>query len=142
VAGTGTNPGASITVDGANPGGNVQRPDLVGDPYANTNRIQWLNPTAFAVPPPLAAGSIFAGRFGTAGPFAFKGPPINNWDITASKNFRFSENTNLEFRAECFNFPNHLSYVSVNTAVGTANFGQVNGATDPRTFEFALRFSF
>jgi hypothetical protein len=142
VAGTGINPGAAITVDGANPGGNVQRPDVIGDPYANTNRIQWLNPAAFAAPPPLAGGTTFAGRFGNAGAFAFKGPRINNWDITASKNFHFTEHVNLELRAECFNFLNHLSYTSVSTAIGTANFGQVNGATDPRTFEFALRLGF
>ena len=88
----------------------MQRPDIIGDPYANTNRIQWLNPAAFAAPPPLAAGTTFAGRFGNSGAFAFKGPRINNWDITASKNFHFNERVNLELRAECFNFFNHLSY--------------------------------
>jgi len=142
VAGTGTNPGAALTVDGANPGGFVQRADLVGDPYLNTNRIQWLNPSAFRTPPPLPGGTLYAGRFGTAGPFAFRGPMIATWDVTLSKNFSLAERANLEFRTECFNFPNHLSYTAVSTAVGTGNFGQVTGATDPRTFEFALRLSF
>ncbi|MGE0404814.1 MAG: carboxypeptidase regulatory-like domain-containing protein [Candidatus Korobacteraceae bacterium] len=134
TAGVASNPGTSITIDGGGAGGFNQRADLIGDPYANTNRIQHLNPAAFAVPP--------AGRYGNAGPFAFRGPRISNWDITAAKDFRITERVNLNFRAEMFNAFNHLSYVRVNSQVGTGTFGRVNGATDPRTFEFALRLTF
>jgi hypothetical protein len=121
-------------VNGGNAPGFVQRADLTGDPYANTNRLQFLNPSAFAIPT--------AGRFGNAGPFSLHGPRISNWDITAAKDFRLTEQVNLNFRAEMFNAFNHLSYSGVNTQVGSSTFGRVNGATDPRTFEFALRFSF
>src|SRR5581483_8498857 len=134
LAGIGSNPGTSIQIDGGAAGGFNQRADLIGDPYANTNRIQFLNPAAFALPTP--------GRYGNAGPFAFHGPRISNWDITAAKDFRLTEQLNLNFRAEMFNVANHLSYVRVNTQVGTATFGRVTGATDPRTFEFAMRLSF
>jgi hypothetical protein len=134
IAGIGSNPGTSVQIDGGAAGGFNQRADLVGDAYANTNRIQFLNPAAFAIPTP--------GRYGNAGPFAFRGPRISNWDITAAKDFRMTERLNLNFRAEMFNVFNHLSYVRVNTQVGTGTFGRVTGATDPRTFEFAMRLSF
>jgi hypothetical protein len=134
VAGVGVDPAASFQVNGGNAPGFVQRADLTGDPYANTNRLQFLNPGAFAIPT--------AGRFGNAGPFGLHGPRISNWDITAAKDFHLTEQVNLNFRAEMFNAFNHLSYSGVNTQVGSSTFGRVNGATDPRTFEFALRFSF
>jgi hypothetical protein len=134
IAGVGGNPSAYIVVDGSGGGGNVQRADVIGDPYANTTRTQALNPAAFAVPTP--------GRYGTAGAFAFHGPRISNFDVTAAKDFRLTERFNVNFRAEMFNIFNHLSYTGVNTQVGTATFGRVNGAMDPRTFEFAIRLRF
>jgi hypothetical protein len=134
VAGIGSTPTAYVVVDGNTGGGFVQRADVVGDPYANTNRIQAINPAAFAVPP--------NGRYGNAGAYAFRGPRISNWDVTAAKDFRLTERFTLNFRAEMFNAFNHLSYTGVNMQVGSATFGRVNGAMDPRTFEFALRLRF
>jgi hypothetical protein len=134
IAGIGSTPATAITIDGSGAGGFVQRADVIGDPYANTTRIQALNPAAFAIPT--------AGRYGNAGAFAFRGPRVSNWDITAAKDFRMTERLILNFRAEMFNIFNHLSYTGVNTQVGTATFGKVTGAMDPRTFEFALRMRF
>lgn len=142
VGGIGSNAVPRITLEGATGLGRVQRADLIGDPYANTNRLQWLNPAAFAIPAAVPGRSPFATRFGNAGPFAFKGPRISNWDVTAAKDFRVTEQVVVKFRAEMFNAFNHLSYTYVNGLVGSPTFGQVTGATDPRTFEFALRVEF
>ncbi|MGE0404815.1 MAG: carboxypeptidase regulatory-like domain-containing protein [Candidatus Korobacteraceae bacterium] len=133
-AGVGGNFGSNTNIEGNAFGGVGQRPNLVGDPYSGTSRIQHLNPAAFANPT--------LGTYGNLMKHSIKGPRINNWDITLGKNFRLREGINLDFRAEAFNFPNHLSYTAVQTVFGQANFGQVTGATDPRTFEFALRLTF
>jgi hypothetical protein len=113
---------------------NNQRPNVTGDVYAHTIRTQWLNPAQFSVPA--------AGTFGNLGAFALYYPFFNNWDASVQKSFRLTERIRTDFRAEFFDFPNHLSYTAVSSTVGSSNFGQVTGATDPRTMEFALRLSF
>jgi hypothetical protein len=76
------------------------------------------------------------------GAYALFLPFWNNWDVALQKSFPITERVATSFRAEFFNFPNHLSYTGVSSTVGSSTFGQVNGATDPRTMEFALRISF
>ena len=133
----------------------AQRPNLVGDPYAHNGK-QYLNPAAFSAPAP--------GTYGNLGYDAIKGPLFNNWDAALQKNIAIHEQIGLEFRAEMFNVPNHLSFFSIgatNVATlgaaqpggtyaanynpdGTFNnaFGQVTSTTDPRTMEFVLRVHF
>jgi len=123
----------SLPSDVAGTGLSNQRPNLVGDWHGST-RTQYLNPAAFALPT--------AGTFGNLGAYALYYPFFNNWDVALQKNFRVTERVNTAFRAEFFNIPNHLSYTALSTTFTSATFGQVTGATDPRTMEFALRFSF
>jgi hypothetical protein len=130
----------------------AQRPNLVGDPYAHNGK-QYLNPAAFAVPA--------AGTYGNLGYDAIKGPLFNNWDLAVQKNISIYERVGLEFRAEMFNVPNHLSGFVVGNILGAAqangsyqtnfsatngafqnSFGQVTSTTDPRTVEFVLRATF
>ena len=127
-----------------------QRPNLVGNPYSHNGK-QYLNPAAFAVPA--------AGTYGNLGYDAIKGPLFNNWDVALQKNIAIHEQIGLEFRAEMFNAPNHLSgfvvgntlgaavgntYTPNNNSNGTFNnaFGQITSSTDPRTMEFVLRIHF
>lgn len=120
----------------------AQRPNLVGNPYANGGK-QYLNPAAFAAPS--------AGTYGNLGYDAIKGPLFNNWDAAIQKTFPFRESIGMDFRAEMFNVPNHLSGFTVANQLGAPgpngtyqanNFGQITGATDPRTMEFVLRLHF
>jgi hypothetical protein len=121
----------------------AQRPNLVGDPYAHGGK-QYLNLAAFAVPA--------AGTYGNLGYDAIKGPLFNNWDAAIQKTFPFTESIGMDFRAEMFNVPNHLSGFTVANQLGAvalngtsyqaANFGQITGAADPRTMEFVLRLHF
>jgi hypothetical protein len=119
--------------DTAGTGISNQRPNVLG-PWQGPTRTQYLNPSAFGIPA--------AGTFGNLGAFALFYPFFNNWDVALQKNFRLTERLNTAFRAEFFNVPNHLSYTSLSTTVTSSTFGQVTGATDPRTMEFALRLSF
>ena len=111
----------------------AQRPNLVGNPFAHTGK-QYLNPAAFAVPAP--------GTYGNLKYDGISGPLFDNWDATLTKNFPIHERVNVEFRAEMFNVPNHLSFFGVAATLGASNFGQVTSTTDPRTEEFALRVNF
>jgi hypothetical protein len=127
----------NITIQGdvAGTGVGGQRPNLVGDPTLNANTVsRWFNPAAFAVPA--------AGTFGNLGRNAIIGPGMNNWDFSAQKFFALNERVKLQYRAEMFNAPNHVNFWSVATTVGAANFGQVTAATDPRTFQMALKLLF
>jgi hypothetical protein len=138
VDGAGSGVPGSVAANGAVT--ELQRPNLIGNPFANTGGTQYLNPIKIGTP-----GSAFAtpvGSFGNLGAFAIKGPMMNNWDASLQKSFVVKEGMSLDFRAEFFNFPNHLSAFTVANILGAANFGQVTATTDPRTMEFALRFAF
>ncbi len=130
----------------------AQRPNLVGNPYLPGSGKQYLNPASFAIPAP--------GTYGNLGYDAIKGPLFDNWDSALQKNVSFREALVMEFRAEMFNVPNHLSPFTINGTLGSAqtngtyqtnfsstgafqnSFGQVTATTDPRTMEFVLRLRF
>lgn len=100
----------NITVSGATvvniPGGNsrgTQRPDLVPgvDPYLKDG-VRWLNPAAFAPPPP--------GIFGNLPRNFLRGPNVWQADLMLSKDFRFLQTQGVQLRVEVFNVANRLNY--------------------------------
>lgn len=112
-----------------------QRPNVVGDPFANAKtETRWFAPESFSVPA--------AGTWGNMGRNAIVGPGTHNWDVSLQKIFTISERVRTEFRAEAYNAPHHFSYWGVNTTINGARPGEVNSATDPRTFQFGLRLTF
>ena len=124
-----------ISGDQAGIGQTGQRPDVVADWKQGARRqLQWFNTAAFAVPA--------AGTFGNLGRNVLSGPGTNNWDVSLHKNFSLGEKVLAQFRAEFYDAPNHLSWFGVGTTLGSANFGQITSATDPRSLQFALRLSF
>ncbi|MEK7404239.1 MAG: carboxypeptidase regulatory-like domain-containing protein [Acidobacteriota bacterium] len=124
-----------IAGDRAGTGSGGQRPDVVGDwRRGGKTPTRWFNTEAFALPA--------VGTFGNLGRNVVIGPGGHNWDLSAQKYFAFDEQRKLEFRAEVFNAPHHFSYWSVATQLGASNFGQVTNATDPRTFQLALKLLF
>jgi hypothetical protein len=101
------------------------------------------NEAAFRVPPP--------GTWGNAPKDVFRGPGINNWDISMFKNFRLiKERWRAQFRGEFYNAWNHTQFSSVNTSpqfdqAGNASnplFGQYTASRLPRRVQMALRVSF
>ena len=60
---------------------------------------QWFNPAAFAVND--------LGTFGDVARGAYYGPSLHSWDMGMFKNFRFTNDMNVQFRAEFFNVFNH-----------------------------------
>jgi hypothetical protein len=92
-----------------------------------------------------------AGSFGNTGRNTIEGPGYTEWDFSVFKFFKPTERTNLEFRAEFFNLPNHTNFLFAasgpqngnnSTALGTPQFGSLTAARAPRQIQFALKFSF
>jgi hypothetical protein len=61
------------------------------------------------------------------------------------KNFRVGERVDIQFRGELLNLTNTPQYNPPNTALGSATFGQVTGASQfmgPRQVQLGLKVSF
>lgn len=124
---------------------------------------EFLNPAAFTDPvsctPPAGStdGIGCTAGFAVPGgrPYQGHGPTYDNGlDFSMFKEFRTSERTHLEFRAEFFNLTNHTSfglpgnnnYLSAeqNQAAGKPfTFSNITGTASlymPRTIQFALKF--
>jgi hypothetical protein len=91
------------------------------------------------------------GTWGNAPKDVFRGPGINNWDVSMFKDFRVRERYRAEFRVEAYNIANHTQFSSVNTtaqldprtgAVGNVLFGQYTATRLPRRMQLALRLNF
>jgi hypothetical protein len=72
-----------------------------------------------------------------------RGDAQHRWDLSAIKNFRITEGTRLQFRAEAFNALNRPIFNNPNTTPTNTAFGRVTGtAAKSRTFQFALKLEF
>ncbi|MFN3325508.1 MAG: TonB-dependent receptor domain-containing protein [Bryobacteraceae bacterium] len=69
------------------------------------------------------------------------GPSIFGWDLSLLRRFNIGERSNLEFRFESFNFPNHPNWGWPNTNLASPQYGQISGAREMRTNQFALKFA-
>ena len=111
------------------------RPNRATAPIHGPKTVaQWFNTAAFSAPA--------AGYFGNAAPGSITGPGLVVFDTALYKDFKTSERTGFQFRAEFFNVFNHTNFSAVQTSFGTANFGQVTAAAEPRIIEGVLRFEF
>lgn len=69
-------------------------------------------------------------------------PGFLGWDMSLLKRFDLTEKMNLEFRVESFNFPNRPNWGTPNTNLTSPQYGQITGARDMRTNQFALKLAF
>jgi hypothetical protein len=71
-------------------------------------------------------------------------------DLSAFKNFQVHEHKQLEFRAEAFNFLNHVNLNDPGTGFSpnrqgqntNAGFGRITSAMKARSIQLGLRFTF
>ena len=128
---TGTGVGSRLTVV---PGQSVNVP--------NPNRDKWFNTAAFMNTP--------LGQWGNNARIPIHLPGMNNVDASATKNFRFRERANVQFRAEFFNFFNHVNLGAPGTSLQAPNtFGRITSAsqgagvaTDGRVIQLGLKAQF
>lgn len=127
----------------------------------------YLNPACFTSTPFLTGGQTFGPLSPTGGPGdqtytispggigqlpgssgrnIFRGPAQQRWDMALAKKFPIrplGEASNLEFRAEFFNFLNHPTFSNPNSTVGTPTFGRITSTTSiPRQIQLALKLTF
>jgi hypothetical protein len=112
------------------------------DANGNISGNFWFDPTAFDCTfnsdGHLAPGSLAS--FGNLGRNVFRGPGINNWDISFLKRTKLTESKSLEFRAEMFNAFNHAQFLNPSTGGFSGTFGQISQTRGPRLVQFALKF--
>jgi hypothetical protein len=115
----------------------TQRPNLVGEPTLPADQrtaAQWFNTAAFAIAP--------AFTLGTASRNPVRGPSYRNVDFVAVRKLPVAANRAVEVRAEVFNLLNTVNLGSPGPTAGTAAFGTITSAFDPRVVQLALKFVF
>ncbi|HEY0461359.1 MAG TPA: TonB-dependent receptor [Pyrinomonadaceae bacterium] len=72
------------------------------------------------------------------------GTPYINWDAGLAKNFRFTESTRLQLRAEAFNVLNRTNVnQSLDLNISSTTFGRITTTNlTPRVLQFGARFEF
>ncbi|MEO7142052.1 MAG: TonB-dependent receptor, partial [Bryobacteraceae bacterium] len=114
----------------------VQRPNRIADPNAFAGRSvrEFFNTGGFTNAPQFAIG--------TSSRDPVRGPGLQNADLMLSKTFHISERVNFEFRAEAFNISNTTLLNDPNGSFGSAAFGSITSAGNPRVFEFVSKIHF
>jgi carboxypeptidase family protein/TonB-dependent receptor-like protein len=157
-----------LSFDPTNTGSGGPRPDVVGNPYDFSNLTGfggtalapgdpcygvthqtvncWYNPGAFALPPLAVVNGVtqtLATQFGNAGRGILRGPAVYNTDFSVFKNFKFSERTNLQLRAEIFNLFNTPEFAPpVNPAVDALPPSLSSTVNTSRQIQLAMRVTF
>jgi len=131
------------------------RPDVIGTGRLhqdNRNVDAAFDKSYFSSRPPT-------GRVGTSGRNQYYGPGLQNWNFATSKRFPFTEQLNLQFRADFFNLFNHTNFSNPIGSQSNGNFGRITstvgsatatavGTTGgvvgggPRVIQFSLRVQF
>ena len=131
----GPGPGISLTV----------RPDITGPSQTTGSPAQWFANQALFVSP-CVAGVCHPGNLGRD---AITGPGFLKTDFSITKNTKFGERFNLQFRSEMFDVLNHPNFGNPVLTVTSASFGVIQSTRFPtgdfgsaRQIQFALKLMF
>lgn len=105
-----------------------------------TSRLNgYFNPAAFAPPPAIGDGT----GFGNCGTGILQGPGQRNLDLGIQRTFHVAENSDVEFRAEFFNFTNTPKFGLPVSDLASPSFGVISATVaNPRIIQFALKYKF
>jgi Carboxypeptidase regulatory-like domain len=114
----------------------VQRPNRISNPndFSNRSASEWFNVAAFTSPGLYGIGNSSRNPV--------RGPGLQNADVMIGNKFRLTERFSLEVRAEAFNVSNTPPLNDPNGSFGSAAFGTITSAGNPRDFEFAMKLHF
>jgi hypothetical protein len=115
----------------------TQRPNRVADAnLANGERTlaRYFNTDAFQLAPRFTIGNSARNPV--------RGPGYQAADLMLGKTFPIAERWQAEFRVEAFNLTNTPPLGNPNGNFGTATFGSITSAGDPRVFELVLKIRF
>lgn len=120
---------------------NLDRADLIGDPYLSLDRptsqllSAWFNTSAFALAAP--------GTFGDSPRNLLRAPGVFNFDWSFAKSFRISERFSTQLRGDFFDLLNTPHFNAPGSSVAsTSTFGVITAAGDPRIVQISLRVRF
>ncbi len=115
----------------------TQRPNLTGDPTLAADErsvSRWFNTSAFATAPQFTLG--------TSSRNPVRGPGYRNVDVALMRRVRLPASQAVEIRAEIFNLTNTPPLGAPNGVFGSAAFGTITAAGDPRVIQFAVKYLF
>ena len=128
----------NLGVDQANIGaGPAQRPDQARDanvPGSERTPDRWFDVSAFSLPAPFT--------FGSAPRNSVLGPGYASLDLSIARTWRLVGRSDLELRWEIFNALNRTNFDIPNRTFGTANFGRIFSAKNPREMQIGVRVGF
>jgi hypothetical protein len=148
---------ANLTGTDGNPNARIALSCDPGTGWSSDPYQQFTNTGCFAPPQPGSKGDETP-RF-----FA-RNPPLNNFDLSISKNVGIVRGTKFEIRLDMFNVLDTVQYTGVNNTVNFASltdrsitnlpynaqgtlvqrngFGTINGVAPPRTLQLVTRVTF
>jgi hypothetical protein len=115
----------------------TQRPNLTGDPTLPADQqsvSRWFNTAAFTTAPAFTIGSSSRNPV--------RGPGYHNLDLAVIRRVPLATSTAIELRAEVFNLTNTPYFGAPNGVFGSAAFGTITSAGDPRVVQLAVKFIF
>jgi hypothetical protein len=126
----------TISADRANIGIGGQRPNRLSSGKLDNPTVErWFDVSAFVLPAQFA--------YGNSGANILREDRFKTFDFSVFKQFRITEGSQLQFRAEAFNVTNTASFNAPNTQVDTTAGGRVTStASLPRQIQFALKYNF
>lgn len=111
------------------------RPNVLRNPtLSSPTPSRWFDTSAFAIPA--------RGNFGNAGRNIVEGPGYQSVNLSLIKNTTLGERVTVQFRAEAFNLLNRTNLGLPDNFVGSASFGQVLSASNPRRLQLGLKLLF
>jgi hypothetical protein len=148
---------ANLTGSDGNPNGRVVLTCDPGKGWSGDEFRQFDHPECFAPPQPGSKGDESPRLWA-------RQPPLNNLDLSISKNFQTGGGTKFEIRFDIFNALDTVQFTTVNNTINfrsltdrtitnlpyDANgnltqrngFGTISGVADPRQLQIVTRFSF
>jgi trimeric autotransporter adhesin len=94
----------------------------------------YLNPAAYIAPSP--------GTWGNAGRNSVRGPSQFSLNAGITRTFPWGSRINLDYRIDATNVLNRVTYSSVNTLIGSPEFGLPSHTNQPRKIQTSLRMRF
>jgi hypothetical protein len=126
-----------VTNANAFAGFGTQRPNRVGDPELPSGQraiAHWFNTAAFEMAPQFTLG--------TASRNPVRGPAYRNVDVAVSRRVPLVAGPAVQLRVEAFNLLDTPPLGNPNGVAGSAAFGTITTAGDPRVIQLAVKFLF
>ena len=115
----------------------TQRPNLTGDPALSADErsvSRWFDTSAFSTAPQFTIG--------TSSRNPVRGPGYRSLDMAFIRRVGLPASKALEARVEVFNLTNAPPLGAPNGTFGSAAFGTITAAVDPRVVQLAVKFVF